>query len=297
MAEPAADDRLVANEEPPVLDPGADVAPGYTVVDHLSRGDALDVYEVFSDELLCSCVAKLVRPDRLHTQRVRDRLLHEGRLLMQLVHPHLLRGLAVIESPQPVVIVETLPGLSLEELIEMRSRRLPVPDLCHLGRQLCSAVDSIHRAGYLHLDLRPANVLASSGIAKVIDLSLARPPGRVNRGMGSREYLSPEQATGGTASTSTDVWGIGATLYEATTAVPPFAPLDEQEGQVVDRGGYLQLRRPALPLARWRRGLPASFADAIEACLSEDPARRPTVRGLWTALGSVLESRESKQLG
>lgn len=291
MAEPARTDPSTADDEPAVLDPGVELAPGYTVVAHLSRGDALDVYELFSEELLCSCVGKLVRPDRLHTQRVRDRLLQEGRLLMELVHPHLLRGLAVIHDPQPVVIVETLPGLSLEELIESRSRRLSVPDLCNLGQQLCSAVNYIHQVGYLHLDLRPANVLASCGIAKVIDLSLARPPGPVNRGLGSREYLAPEQATGGTASSSTDVWGIGATLYEATTGVPPFAPLDEEEEEFLDGGGYLQLRRPALPLARWRKRLPASFADAVEGCLSEDPGRRPSVRGLWTALGAVLEGR------
>ena len=61
--------------EPPVLEEGATIAPGYRVVELLSRGSALDVYEVWSEARLCSCVAKTVRPDRVDVSRVRHRLL------------------------------------------------------------------------------------------------------------------------------------------------------------------------------------------------------------------------------
>ena len=168
--------------ELPLLPPGHELTPGYTVIDHLSRGHALDVYEVFSAERMCSCVAKLVRPDRRDTQRVVDRLLQEGRLLGELAHPHLVRAFETRTEPEPVVILETLPGPTLEDLLDETRRALPLADLAHLGRHICSAMHYLHAQGFLHLDLRPGNVMSQCGVAKVIDLSLARPPGPAPRG-------------------------------------------------------------------------------------------------------------------
>ena len=154
----------------PVLPVGAEIAPGYEVVEHLRRGDALDVYAVFSTERLCSCVAKTIRPDRARVERVRRRLAQEGYLLQTLVHPLLVRGLETVTEPELVVIVETIPGPSLEEVIEERARRLPITDLCHLGSQITAATHYLHRSGYLHLDIRPSNIVGHGGVAKLIDL-------------------------------------------------------------------------------------------------------------------------------
>ena len=116
------------------------MAPGYVVEELLSRGQALDVYAVFSRRRLCSAEAKTVRPDRADVERVRERLLLEGRLLQTMAHPHLPRAFETIREPVPVVIVETLMGDTLEELVARlkieRARRLPSTDLAHLGRQL-----------------------------------------------------------------------------------------------------------------------------------------------------------------
>ena len=209
--------------EPRVLAPGEEIAPGYEVVELLSRGQALDVYEVYSHARLCSCVAKTLRPDRVRVDRVRKRLLQEGRLLQTLTHPHLPRALDTIAGPVPIVVLETLTGDTLEALVLMRSRRLPALDLAYLGLQLSSAVHYLHTAGYLHLDIRPANVLAEAGTATLIDLSIARPPGPVRRGLGTREYMSPEQARGGEVTAASDVGGLGVTLFEAATRTVPFA--------------------------------------------------------------------------
>ena len=124
-----------ATVEPPVLAPGEEIAPGYVVEALLSRGQALDVYAVFSRRRLCSATAKTVRPDRVDVARVRDRLLLEGHLLETIAHPHLPRAFETLREPVPVVIVETLMGLDLEEIIEPATRRLPSTDLAHLGRQ------------------------------------------------------------------------------------------------------------------------------------------------------------------
>ncbi|GAA1933261.1 serine/threonine-protein kinase [Nocardioides hwasunensis] len=283
----------IQQADPVVLAPGDEIAPGYTVVSLLSRGSALDVYEVWSEERLCSCVAKTIRPDRVDVRRVRCRLLQEGWLLKELAHPHLPRAFETIEGATPVVILETDVGLTLEEVIDERLRRLPVADLCHLGRQLASAISYLHDSGYLHLDVRPGNVMAHAGRATLIDLSIARPPGLVRRGTGTREYLAPEQARGEVVTTASDVWGLGATLFEAATGVAPFAPLDESEDDAFDDGAFLQLHRSAPRLGSLRTRLPRAFTDLLSACLAPEPVDRPSVRHVHDRLGDVLSALDA----
>jgi serine/threonine protein kinase len=272
---------------PPPLPAGYAIAPGYEVLEHLNRGAALDVYEVFSTERMCSCVAKVVRPDRLGVPRVVRRLINEGEALRSLAHPHVVRLLDMRAGPEPLVILETLTGPPLDYLIYQRARRPSATDIAQLGVHLCSAVHYLHGRGYLHLDIRPDNVIVECGVAKLVDLSLARPPGRSSPGIGTRDYLAPEQATGGELSAATDVWGLGATLYEAAAGIPPFAPVDEAEAAIFDGDGYLQLRRGAFPLARWRRRLPAQFTAVVEQTLVTDPRARPTVLELLRVLDEL----------
>jgi serine/threonine protein kinase len=254
------------------------------------------VYEVFSDERLCSCIVKVVRPDRTHVERVRVRLRHEGDTLRRLAHPHLVRCWEVLTEPQLAVVLETIPGTTLEEAVEERERRLPAEDLAHLGRHLCSVLHYLHANGVLHLDIRPANVMADAGVLKLIDLSLAGTPGPARRGRGTRDYMAPEQARGGIIGTASDVWGVGATLYEAATGRAPFAPVDDEEAAVRAADGYLQLQRGALPLRHWGRRLPRPLGALIEACLSPDPQARPTVSELYAGLGAVLDDIEARAL-
>jgi serine/threonine protein kinase len=269
---------------PEPLAPGAELIPGYEVVEHLTRGDALDVYEVYSIERDCSCVAKVIRPDRRHVTSIRRLLVHEGRLLQKLQHPHLVRGYGTVTRPELVVLVETLTGHTLDYLIHTERRRLSAVSLAYLGLHLCSAVHYLHGNGYLHLDVKPDNVIVESGIAKLIDLSLARSPGVGPRGAGTPSYLSPEQARGTALSAASDVWGIGVTLYEAAIARSAFGPADDREIAVLDAGGYLQLQRPAASLRRWRRTLPTELTAIVERCLDPDPSRRPTLPELRTIL-------------
>src|SRR6185437_3077210 len=101
----------------PPLGAGERLQPGYTVTEHLRRGDRLDVYAVWSAYRQCACVAKVLRPDRVCITRNRRRLVREGRLLLRLSHPHIVRAYQVIGGDSPALILETLSGGTLAHLI------------------------------------------------------------------------------------------------------------------------------------------------------------------------------------
>src|SRR5262249_17838358 len=133
-----------------------------------------------------------------------------------------------------------------------------------------------HRHGVLHLDLKPGNVIVEDGRAVVIDLSVARRPGPGRRGVGTREYLSPEQARGARLGPAADAWGLGALLHPAATGRRRFAPCAAEEEHPQETR-----RAPAL---RSRRRLPHAFADVVDACLDPDPAARPSLEAVAAAL-------------
>ena len=260
---------------------GDELAPGYTILRTVNQGSLFDVHEVWSEERHTRCAAKVIRPDRVHEPKARRRLLGEAHLVMRLTHPHVVRAYELCREPQPTLILEALPGMTLEYWLS-EVERLEQNDLVHLAEHLCSAVTYLHNCGVLHLDLKPGNLLCSYGVVRVIDLSLARPPGRGHRGAGTHVYLAPEQALGEIVGAWSDVWGIGAVLWQAATGRRPFErPSD-------DRNAYEQLRRRAEPVAAYRE-LPADLTAAIDGCLEQLPANRPTVGELSQVVERYLE--------
>ena len=258
--------------------PGRELAPGYEVIGHLARSNVLDVYDAWSHERACRCIVKLLRPDRRRDASATRALLREGRLLARLSHPHLVRGYETLREPLAAIVMETLRGETLSHLVERRgARRLSATELGHLGVHLCSAIAYLHRSGVLHLDLKPSNVIAEAGRAKIIDLSVARPPGRVRAGTGTWCYMPPEQARGGEVGPASDVWAIAGVLYEGATGAAPFGEEDDERVELPS------LVRAAHPVARGRRRLPRILADAIDAGLRAEPGERPTVAQLAAA--------------
>ena len=243
---------------------------GYEVIAHLSRTRRLDTYEVWSRERACSCVVKTLRPDRRDDERARAALLSEGRLLIALAHPHIVRGYELIEEPEPAVVMETLDGETLAHLIDRHEHGLPPEDVAWLGLHVASALRYLHGHGILHLDVKPSNVVAEAGRAKLIDLSLARPPGRYRVGLGTWCNLSPEQARGDELGEPADVWGLGTVLYEAATGLPAFDGEDE----------FPQLTGPAPATS----GVPEELAAAIDACLAFEASERPSLTELAALL-------------
>ena len=247
---------------------------------HLHRSNVYDVYDCWSAERDCRCVVKTLRPDRLRDPDARRRLLAEGRLLERLCHPGIVRGYET-RVPEPAVAMETLTGETLAHLIDRRQRRLSAPELAFLGLHLAAAVGYLHRQGYVHLDLKPSNIVSEAGRAKLIDLSTARRPGRARPGVGTWCYMSPEQARGGGVGVPADVWGVGVVLWEAACGDTPFADESIEYPQLVQRAPPLGSRR------RLRPGL----AETVDRCLEPDPAARPSLAEVRAALESVAGAR------
>jgi serine/threonine protein kinase len=164
----------------------------YRLLEQLSSGHSCDTYDAWSEERECRVIVR--KGD------VRD----EGRLLRRLTHPNIVR---VYEVHRDWMVLETLSGSTLAALPP-----LSLQDAIEMGRQLCSAVGYLHRQGWLHLDLKPDNLIADGGRLKLIDFSIAQRPGPVESGTGTRRWMAPEQEHGGVATEATDVWGIGAVL-------------------------------------------------------------------------------------
>jgi eukaryotic-like serine/threonine-protein kinase len=282
------------------------IAPGYEVIEHLRRGRNLDVYDVWSTERACRCVVKALRPDRLEREGPRRRLLDEGRLLCRLTHPHIVRAYEVIEEPVPLVVMETLAGETLSHMIDVRGAVLSTAEVAQLGLHLASAIRYLHGHGWLHLDLKPSNVIAECGRAKLIDLSVARPPGPAHGGIGTFYYMAPEQVRGGEIGPTADVWGIGTVLFEAATGEPAFDDPDADEldnadsdepygsdepyesddrptGERFEVSEYPQLHTRARRIDELRP-LARELANLVAACLEPDPARRPALDDLMRAL-------------
>jgi serine/threonine protein kinase len=268
----------------PPLRPGDELSPGYEVVAHLRRGHRLDVYDVWSRDRSCRCVAKALRPDRADDGRAATRLRTEGRLLRRLAHPHLVRAYETVEHPRLAVVMETLGGHTVSYLVAEHGR-LPTADVAVLGLQLCSGLGYLHRHRWLHLDVKPSNVVASAGRAVLLDLSLARRPGARLTG-GTFDYQSPEQARGARVTAAADVWGLGATLYETATGEPPFAEHSHRVRHPGGRRRHPQCEQRAASL-RSRGSFPCRLTDCVDACLEPDPADRPELADVAATLAAV----------
>jgi serine/threonine protein kinase len=261
--------------------PGTTLAPGYEAIEHLHRSNVYDVYDAWSSERESRCIVKALRPDRLGEPAKRRRLLAEGRLLESLAHPGIVRAYETLTRPEPMIVLETLTGETLAHLVERRARPLGARELAFRGLQLAAAVGYLHRHGHLHLDLKPSNIVAENGRAKLIDLSIARRPGRVAPGVGTWCYMAPEQARGGTVGEPADVWGVGVVIWEAACGETPFGDESLEYPQ-------LELRAPAL---RSRRRLPRSLTTVVDACLAPRAGERPSLAELRAELEPIAGAR------
>ncbi|WIX91395.1 serine/threonine-protein kinase [Amycolatopsis sp. DG1A-15b] len=184
-------------------------------------------------------------------------------------------------APTPWLASVFVAGPSLQEAVDATGP-LPPPAVRHLAAGLASALTGIHRAGLVHRDLKPGNVLLTDDGPRVIDFGIARAAegstDLTHTGviLGSPAFMSPEQADGRPLTPASDVFSLGALLVLAVTGRSPFA------GASAPQSLYNVVHtHPDL------RVLPPEIRALAEPCLAKDPARRPTPAQLLELLGPL----------
>jgi serine/threonine protein kinase len=170
--------------------------------------------------------------DETKAEEARSRAMREGRIAARLQHPNAITVFAVEEAGgRPWLVMEYLPSKSLATVLR-ESGRLPVDEVVKIGTQLGSALAAAHKAGIVHRDIKPGNVLiGEDGTVKISDFGVSRALGDVTitatGGIaGTPGFFAPEVARGEEASFAADVFSVGATLYNAVEGVPPFGDGD-----------------------------------------------------------------------
>ena len=260
---------------------GREITPGTFVVEHLHRSNGLDVYDAWNEPRGCGVIVKTLRPDRLRKRGAATKLVREGRLLRRLAHPHIVRGYEVHAGERPAIVMETLGGATVDAIAH-EGRPLSGRELANLGAHLAGALRYLHGQGIIHCDLKPSNVVADHGRAKVIDLSHARAPGRMPPGNGTWCYMAPEQVAGRDVGAAADVWGLAIVLYVAATRTSPLAELADE--LYVDAP---QLHERIAPLRSARPRLPRTLTELVDGCLEPAPAARPPIDSALRVLSDL----------
>jgi serine/threonine protein kinase len=275
---------------------GEEIVPGRLALSSLGGGWDYEVFLGWDEHLYSLVVFKLVRPDLVDDERVLRSLAREAGLLARLDHPVVVRGFgAVLEGERPHLVLEHLEGPTLASAIR-GSGALALEQLVPLAFQLASALQYLANEGVVHLDVKPSNVILGAP-PRLVDLSVARSVEEAERlrgPVGTDAYMAPEQCdpAGSTVGTAADVWGLGATLYEAVSGSVPFPrPEHADLDDLVQRFPQLAREEPP-PLA----DAPGPLAELVSACLSFEPDDRPSAGEVADRLEPLIEAIRPRRI-
>ncbi len=221
-------------EEPSGADFTGRVINGrYRVHAKIGEGGMGTVYAAEHVEIGKGVAIKILHPRYSTEQELVERFRREARAASRIGHPNIIdvMDFGSTDDGCAYFIMELLDGIDLADVLT-HERRLDPDRSCQIAIQICRALSAAHAAGVIHRDLKPENIflVARDGQAdfvKVLDFGVARSAGRSRRltnpgvAMGTPEYMAPEQAAGGVVDHRSDIYSVGALLYEMTTGLPP----------------------------------------------------------------------------
>ena len=266
------------------------IAGRYLLISEVGRG-AMGVVWLARDERLGRTVAvKELKPgvglSSTQVQNSNLRARREARIAASLHHPHAVAVYDVAEHDErPYLVMEYVPSQSLAEVLVERTVLAPA-EAAVIGVQLTSALVAAHEIGIVHRDIKPANILLTdSGDAKLTDFGISRATGDVTvtatgEMLGTPAYVAPEIAQGRPASSASDVFSLGATLYAAVEGVPPFG-IGPSAIALLLRIVNDEIRLPE------QNG---PLTDTLMWMLRNDPAERPTMEVALRSLRAVAAS-------
>jgi serine/threonine protein kinase len=276
---------------------GDRIAGDLTVIGHLARGRIGHLYQVWSARDWCTYTCKILADEHRTSRADLAALRREARILRRLRHPNIVRSFGEgVEDGLPFILMEYLEGASLFDVIEDQpERQLSVEDAIRTGVHLGSALYYMHRSGFLHLDLKPANLILREQVPVLIDMDAARPCGattRPSRRLGTAPYMAPEQVAREALGPQADVYGLGALVYELLTGRWPFEDVymdDTGDRYTVERQ-FPQVTGAMPPRPReFRSEISSTLDETIMTCLAHDPQDRySTMHPLLLALAGEL---------
>jgi len=221
-----------SGKETAVSDEGRLIAGRYRVLDRIGRGGMATVWRAHDDLLARQVAVKKLHPqphlddDELATLFERTR--REARSTARISHPNVVAVHDVVEDEGlPVIVMEYVPSTTLADLIEAHGP-LPPEEAARIGRDVLAALRAAHRAGILHRDVKPANVLlAEDGRVVLTDFGIAQAADtpaltRTGQLVGSVDFMAPERLVGAAPGPEADLWALGATLFQAVDGRSPF---------------------------------------------------------------------------
>jgi Tol biopolymer transport system component len=268
-----------------MLAAGTTLGP-YRLVALLGAGGMGEVYRAHDTRLGRDVAIKVLPAHLAATPEVRVRFEREARTISQLNHPHICTLFDVgHQDGVDYLVMELLEGETLAHRLEKGA--LPVVEVLALGRQIAEALDRAHRAGVVHRDLKPGNVMLTKSGAKLMDFGLARAHARgpvagtmtesptVSRPLtaegaivGTFQYMSPEQLEGNEADARSDLWALGCVLYEMATGTRAFA--EESQASLI---AAIMTGEPR-PMTERQPLTPPVLGHVVMRCMAKDPADR-----------------------
>jgi tRNA A-37 threonylcarbamoyl transferase component Bud32 len=276
------------------------VAPGdvlgdrFRLLEHLGSGAMGDIYVAENVALGRRVAVKVLKPELVADPAFRQRFQQEAEAISAIEHRNVIRFLDLIVDDPIFLVMEYAAGPTLSAELRQEGR-LPLLRAVHIARRLLHALDATHRAGIIHRDVKPANVILTpdpelGDEPKLIDFGLAKlaspvggePLTRAGQIVGTPAYMSPEQIGNKEVGPRSDLYSLGCVLYHMLAGRPPFDISDEV--QLI----YLHINEAPPPLRQLCPELPEAVERLLARALAKQPeARFADAREMIEALGEI----------
>jgi serine/threonine protein kinase len=269
---------------------GAKLGP-YEILSHLGSGGMGEVYRARDTRLDREVAVKILPSHLSENAEAKQRFDREARTISSLNHPSICTLYDVGQQDGvDFLVMEYLEGETLAD--RLRKGSLPIEQIFRHGIEICDGLEKAHRSGVIHRDLKPGNIMLTKTGAKLMDFGLAKAALVVNAEssssltvtlstpvashpltaqgavVGTFQYMSPEQVEGKEADARSDIFALGAVLYEMATGKRAF------EGKTAASAMAAVLERDPAPMCSAQAMIPPAFERLVKICLAKDPEER-----------------------
>jgi YVTN family beta-propeller protein len=264
--------------------PGTEIA-GYRIESFIGRGGMAVVYRAEDLRLGRKVALKLLTPQLADSEQFRQRFIRESRLAASLDHPNIVPIYEAGDADgQLFIAMRYVVGSDLKALLAEEGGQLPLDRTMRLFGQIGNALDSAHRAGLVHRDVKPANILVTAAERArngrddhvyLTDFGLTKRTSELTGGLtgtghflGTVDYVSPEQIQGRQVGAGTDIYALGCVLYESLTGQLPYRRDDDAALL------WAHLIEAPPPVTGIRPEVPAAVDAVVARAMAKDPADR-----------------------